>query len=233
MRVMFLNCWYGKVEDKFFDFIEGSSEETDVFCFTEVDPVLSSKLEKLLPGFQVVFDTYGMVEVLGYIYGQAIFIKKGLNAKNFEKFYAYRNVVNDAGFVQYFDLEYGGKVIHFMNVHGKARPGTKMDTPARLRQSKKIIEFLKGKKGPTIIGGDFNLNPDIRSVRMFEKSDYKNLIRDFDIKNTRNEVSWKQFNNVQHFADYCFVSPEVKVKSFEVPYNEISDHLPLILDFEV
>jgi hypothetical protein len=30
-----------------------------------------------------------------------------------------------------------------------------------------------------------------------------------------------------------FVSPEIKVKSFKVPDVEISDHLPMILDFEI
>jgi len=34
-------------------------------------------------------------------------------------------------------------------------------------------------------------------------------------------------------SDYVFVSLEVKVKKFEVPNIEISDHLPLILDFEM
>ena len=44
-------------------------------------------------------------------------------------------------------------------------------------------------------------------------------------------MGWKFFGK-QHFADYVFVSKDVKVKKFEVPYLEISDHLPLILDFE-
>jgi endonuclease/exonuclease/phosphatase family metal-dependent hydrolase len=119
------------------------------------------------------------------------------------------------------------------NVHGKARPGEKEDTPVRIKQSEKIINYFKDLAGPKIIGGDFNLNPDTKSVEMFEKAGYRNLIKDFGIKNTRNKLSWEQFNNVQNFADYCFTSPEVKVKSFKVPYMEISDHLPQILDFEV
>ena len=97
---------------------------------------------------------------------------------------------------------------------------------------------MKGKVGLKIIGGDFNLNPDTKSVKIFEEVGYKNLIMDFGIKNTRNEISWKQFQNKpgfvkQYFADYVFVSKDVKVRKFEVPYNEISDHLPQILEFEV
>lgn len=108
----------------------------------------------------------------------------------------------------------------------------------RLRQSEKIINFFNDKKGLKIIGGDFNLNPDTKSVMMFEKAGYRNLIKEFDIKSTRNKLSWKQFKNQpdfvkQYFADYVFVSSDVKVKDFTVPYNEISDHLPLILDFDI
>jgi endonuclease/exonuclease/phosphatase family metal-dependent hydrolase len=74
---------------------------------------------------------------------------------------------------------------------------------------------------------------------MFEEAGYKNLIKEFNIKNTRNNTCWEQFkedvkiSGKQHFADYCFTSHDVKVKSFEVPYNEVSDHLPLILDIDI
>ena len=34
----------------------------------------------------------------------------------------------------------------------------------------------------------------------------------------------------QLFSDYVFVSPEVAVSGFSVPEDEISDHLPMIVD---
>ncbi len=233
MRIIFLNSWYGKVGSKLHKFIKDQSLEADIFCFTEVDPIWFFKLESLLPDFKGVYTTENKVELSSHLYGQAVFLKKGFSIKDSSKLDVYRNVINDVGFVEYYSLKFGSKTIHLGNIHGKARPGHKLDTPARLRQSQKIIKLFKDKKGPKIIGGDFNLYPDTKSVRMFEEVGYRNLIRDFGVKNTRNKLSWKQFDNVQYFADYCFVSSEVTVKNFEVPYNEISDHLPLILDFEV
>ena len=122
-----------------------------------------------------------------------------------------------------------------MNVHGKAMPGHKLDTPARIRQSRNIIDFLKGKNGPKIIGGDFNLDFHTKSVKMFEDAGYRNLIKEYGIKDTRGEVNHRQYTSSeqQYFSDYCFVSQDVKVKDFKVPDIGISDHLPLILDFEV
>ena len=103
--------------------------------------------------------------------------------------------------------------------------------------SKSVGNFFDDKNGPKIIGGDFNLMPDTISVKMFEKWGYRNLIREFGIKSTRNRISWEQFKDQpgfvkQYFADYAFITKEIKVDGFSVPDLEISDHLPLVLDFE-
>jgi len=83
----------------------------------------------------------------------------------------------------------------------------------------------------------------IESLKMFESKGFRNLIKDFKIPTTRNEYAWKHafekrglnrpYFGKQLFADYVFVSPEVKVNKFEVSKIEISDHLPMILDFEI
>jgi len=234
MRITFFNIWHGKIWNGLQRFISEESSKTDIFCFLEVDSKLQVKLTRLLPGFEPFYEEIMKTDYLdGEMDGQSIFVKNGIKTTCEGKEFIYRVTKDDAGILQYIEINVNGINIFIGGVHGKALPGTKIDTPARLKQSQKIIDFFAKKKGLKIIGGDFNLNPDTKSVKMFEEAGYKNLIRDFDIKNTRNELSWKQFNNVQHFADFCFVSPEVKVKSFEVPYNEISDHLPLILDFEI
>ncbi len=57
-------------------------------------------------------------------------------------------------------------------------------------------------------------------------------------KQTRNKIGWEFFKDQegfvkQYYADYCFATSEIDVKNFEVPYVEVSDHLPLILKFEI
>lgn len=235
MKVIFLNAWYAKTGKVFFDFVKENSLNTDIFSFQEVDPKLFSKLQELLPNHVGCYATENKVELLGYVYGEAIFVRKGLDIVSFGKINLFRQVINDVGYMQCADIRMGGKMIHLANIHGKARPVHKLDTPARLRQTKLIINKFNNKTGPKIIGGDFNLMPKTKSVRMFEEEGYKNLIKEFNIKDTRGRLNHRQFakKDIQYFADYVFVSPEVKVKGFEVPNVEISDHLPLILDFEV
>jgi endonuclease/exonuclease/phosphatase family metal-dependent hydrolase len=131
-------------------------------------------------------------------------------------------------------LENRGKRLSVINFHGVARPGSKLDTPQRINHAKKLRLIWDSLPNPAkILCGDFNMYPDIESMKMLEGCG-KNLIREFNIQNTRNEQSWKKYpGSRQTFADFTFVSPQIKVKTFEVPYNEVSDHLPMILEFGI
>ena len=82
-----------------------------------------------------------------------------------------------------------------------------------------------------ILCGDFNLRPDTQSMTILETK-MRNLIKEFGIKTTRNELyaDLKVFND--YFADYVLVSPGIKVQNFQVPYVLASDHLPMILEFD-
>ncbi len=235
MRIIFLNSWYAKAGKAFYDFIDKNSSDVDVFCLTEIYPELFSELESKLPNFKGCYEKGVFDPNLNFIYGQAIFTRKAFHIRDEGKIDSpkdFHNKLNFA-FASLFELTADEKTLRIANVHGVSRPGHKLDTPARIKQSRKIIDFMKDNKGPKIIGGDFNLEPFTKSVKMFEQVGYRNLIKDFKIEETRNCLSWEQFPNEekQHFADYIFVSPEVKVKNFEVPNVEISDHLPLVLDF--
>lgn len=235
MRIVFLNSWFGKVKRPLFDFVRKESSRTDIFCFMEFTPELFAEVSKILPGYNGFIEKGMLLKSWGVIDCQVIFAKDNLEVLSSGELKIYRNTPQDTGFASYITFKKGGDSINILNAHGKARPGHKMDTPARIKQSRKIIEFMNGKYGLKIIGGDFNLMPNTKSVAMFEEAGYKNLIREFDIKETRSQLNHERYKEeeIQHFADYVFVSKDVKVNKFEVPYMEISDHLPLILDFEI
>jgi endonuclease/exonuclease/phosphatase (EEP) superfamily protein YafD len=233
MRIIFLNSWFGKVGKPYFDFIKKESLKTDIFCLLEVTPELYLKLKPILSGFNVLYEKGHNASPDNVLCGQTIFVSKKMQIVMGKKVSIYKQSDRDAGSMQFMEINTNGKKLFLGSVHGKTRPGTKLDTPIRIKQSQKIINLFSEIEDPIIIGGDFNLELKTKSVEMFEEAGYRNLIKDFSIKNTRNELSWKQFNSVQNFADYIFTSPEVKVKKFEVPYIEISDHLPLILEFEI
>ena len=262
MKLVCLNMWGAARGDLFYDYIEGLAASTDIFCFQEVysagpdapevfgpsSPKNLQRLSKLLHDFSPYYE----MKSSGYAddgpdkvtwevsHGIVIFVKKFLLVKD----YRAQTIGDSVGSgappveglvkVQALTLQIGTLQFLVLNTHGMSQPGTKLDTDIRLQQSKKLLEFLATlPKLPTIICGDFNLMPDTQSIIMIENKGFKNLIKSFDIKNTRNKISWQQYDNIQYFADYTFVSPEVMVKSFEVPYNEVSDHLPMILEFSI
>jgi endonuclease/exonuclease/phosphatase family metal-dependent hydrolase len=127
-----------------------------------------------------------------------------------------------------------GKTLHVVNYHGAAFPGDKLDDPLRLAASQGLIDFMATKEGPKVLGGDFNLLPEAQSVRMFEGHGYTDHIKKNAIPTTRNHLVWDRWpGNKQDYADFVFTSPEVAVNHFEVIENEVSDHLPLVLDIQV
>jgi hypothetical protein len=229
MRIIFLNSWYARTGQEYFDFIDKNTAETDTFSLFEVDSNLFKHLSLILKDFTGIESHKNIGHHLNY--DNATFVSNKCKIFNTKINFIEDPVLGGASLIEIDNFVLCG-------VHGLPQPGTKLDNPDRIRQSEEILEAVKDFSKPVIIGGDFNLMPDTKSIKIFEDRGYRNLIKEFDIKNTRNEVSWGQFNEQpdfekQYFADYCFISPGVKVKNFEVPYNEVSDHLPLILDFEI
>lgn len=132
--------------------------------------------------------------------------------------------------VQVVDLELlDSKKLRILNYHGiwtKEKIGNK----ETLEACRKINNLAKQVKYPVIITGDFNLFPDTESMKVFK--DFISLVNKFEVQTTRpksNELSHLERNVV----DYILVSKGIRVKSFQVLDSDVSDHLPLILDFEV
>src|SRR3989344_1806502 len=114
-------------------------------------------------------------------------------------------------------------ISHF---HGLWNGQGKTDTPDRLEQSRKAKALLDGVDGKKVICGDFNLLPDTESLAILEGG-LVNLIKTHGITTTRSSF----YQRSDRFADYTLVSPDVEVKRFEVPRVEVSDHLPMILEY--
>lgn len=228
MRIIFLNTLNGKVAERMKDFMLEQAPMTDIFCLQEVYDSSKSFFEELLSEFSHVY-TFKSITEDGF--PQATYVKPGTEI-------IFSTTVLDEipntgiGLYTHINAK-NGNVIHVCNVHGRAFPGEKLDTPERLRQSRGFIDFFTTLDGPKIIGGDFNVLPDTESIRMFEQRGYIDLIKKHNVRTTRNQLAWANYpDNKQYYSDYVFVSPDVKVQNFLVPENEISDHLPLVLDIE-
>lgn len=260
MKLISLNTLGGKFFDSLSKFIKLHSENTDIFCFQEMFSTRSSfkqfpnyranlleEIINLLPNFDYFFapvlknlDIEGNPVNFPLEHGLALFVDKTIKVKDYKSYFIYKNRVvsvvkkdfSDIPInIQVFDLIINGDEYTICNFHGASFPGSKLDTPQRIEQSKKIKDILKDRQGNKIITGDFNLLPQTQSIKIVE-TDMQNLINEFDIKRTRSNLS-PFFGKVefQNFADFTFVSNSIFVKNFQVPEVEISDHLPMILEF--
>ena len=75
--------------------------------------------------------------------------------------------------------------------------------------------------------GDFNLRPDTESIRMIEK-EMINLVTKHNVTSTRTSL----YKKTERFADFVFLSHNVKEIDFKVLPDEVSDHSPLFVEFE-
>ena len=263
MKLVSLNIWGGRVYEPLMEYIKEQSANTDIFCLQEVffspSGIMDSHgthaniladLKTILPSFHALvapvacgFDNTGPTEA-DITEAQATFIKKSSVARvdsdgsvfvygNFRKVNDNETFADVPHNFHYARFSVGGKKFVVMNVHGVSEPADKLDTPKRLVQSQKIVDFLRGEPGTKIVCGDFNLLPETKSVAMIEEAGMVNLIKKFKTERTRSRLSpfWGR-PDFQKFADYAFVSPDVNVMDFTVPDVSVSDHLPLVLEFE-
>lgn len=255
MKLISLNVQYGKELNSLKRYLAKEIENTDIFCFQEVFNTPSSKktleggyranvyreLQKALSGYvgyfapaQDGFDFFNPVD-FPVSEGLAIFIKKSIRVDKTGNIFIFRsynsrepgedNTLMPRN-LQYIQFKKGKSGYMIANVHGLWNGKEKIDTPERLKQSEIIKNFLNKTKGGKILCGDFNLLPDTQSLKILEEG-MTNLIKSYKIKTTRSS----SYHKPDKFADYTLVSPNVSVKSFAVPKTEVSDHLPMELEF--
>lgn len=253
MKLLSLNIWGGKLKDQLLTFIS-AHQEIDVFCFQEV---YSSSAGKIISRemHSDIFEqiTSALKDHIGYFAphlknhdlegkvdhnletGLAVFVKKSLSIKERGDIFIHRSghallddnyetIPRNLQYVVVTDNNANYLIGHF---HGVWYPKTKLDTEDRIEQSKKIRGFLAKRKEKIILCGDFNLLPNTQSLSILEEN-MRNLIKEFNISTTRN----LHYKRGEKYADYILISPEVSIRDFRLLEDEVSDHLPLYLEFE-
>jgi len=259
MKLVNLNIWGGQKHKELLEFVKKMNGKIDIICLQEVfkssTDIFSNgsktniyfDLEKILKDYKVffapTFTNYDLKTKVNFDlkFGEATFVKKSVDVISDGTIFTYKNfdekkIFFHDDFGEYWDLprnfhyiivRNNGKEFLIVNIHGFWKPGEKGDTKESLEQSDKIINFLKSFNVPKIICGDLNLSPKTKSIKELEKN-MVNLITKYKISNTRS----KFYTRNEKFADYIFVSPDVKVQDFKVLYKHVSDHLPLYLNFK-
>ena len=246
MKLVTLNIWGGRVKEKHGEFFD-RYKDVDIWCFQEVhnkgiqqihvpglniDTELFSNLSNTFSNYVGEFcqsynGYYGLATFfnnkLELFQNGETFIARGLDLEKDHKDWDHHRKL------QWLELKEGGKLFLLVNLHGTHRPEGKSDSEKRLNQSRMIVNFLNMFNCPKILVGDFNLLPETKSIEMLEESGMRNLIKEYGITSTRTELYKKPIQ----FADYIFVSPEIKVNDFRVLPDVVSDHSPLFLDFDI
>jgi endonuclease/exonuclease/phosphatase family metal-dependent hydrolase len=250
MKLISLNTWGCRTQEKIYDFIKSSADATDIFCFQELtrngigltekgDPKdCYEQISNILTEYDSHFTNYGdsgyyekKAHEIDFESGIGIFVKKGYKHTFIEgkSLHKPNRKWNDyegrfaAGAVLGVEVD----DYFVINVHGLWQGSIKNDTEAKLEQSEDIIQLANKSKKHSIICGDFNLLPDTKAIQMF-RDKYQDLIHEYNIQDTRGTLYPKDLR----YADFAFVSKDISVKSFAVPDLPISDHLPLIIEFE-
>ena len=255
---MSLSIWGGKEFDSLICFISKMRDDIDVFCFQEMvfghSPVFSRKLKirenifSELTSILFDFDSFEYRAAKGSFIGgeklnsmtdvgQAIFVRKSIIVKKSGGFRTYDlngSIAKDVGQTitgnfQFVILDINGKEVSIGNLHGLWQGGTeKKDTPERIYQSEKMMEFINSRNGYKILLGDFNVRPDTECIKILDRR-LKNLIVENKIDSTRSRLYTKPIK----FSDYVFISPDLPVNDFTVLEDVVSDHLPLLLDVSI
>lgn len=243
MKLISLNIWGGIVKEPLLNFIY-QHKDTDIFCLQEVYHNAENKIStddetaslNILNEIQEILHSHKAFfrPVVDGIFGIAGFIKKSITIIDENEIIIHHNLEykgrgpTHSRNMQWFKLSCNNKTITILNVHGLWNGKGKTDTPERLVQSCKIKQFLINIEGPKLLCGDLNLNPSTESLKIIS-SGMDDHIELNDITSTRSSLYTKD----EKFADYIFTSPDIKVNDFKVLPDEISDHLPLMIDFEI
>ncbi|MBP7741337.1 MAG: endonuclease/exonuclease/phosphatase family protein [Candidatus Pacebacteria bacterium] len=243
MKIVSLNTWAGVVYEpllKFFD----TYRDVDIFCLQEIYSKAEGK-EEPHPELAMRLDLFERIEErlqdthVGYFrpahadyYGQALFVKKDIVVEEEGDIFIYENNEPEARGkhsrnLQYIRITVNGKPTVVANLHGLWNGMGKSDTPDRILQSENIRAFVRGRSEQVIVLGDFNLNPNTKSLSIAGEG-MRNLIEEYGITSTRTSF----YERENRFADYAFVSPDVEVVDFKVLPEEVSDHAALYLEIE-
>ena len=105
-----------------------------------------------------------------------------------------------------------------------------LGSKARKKQIEELIEMVNGISNPVILMGDFNtFNGEGEIKELLAKTHLKDRISLDKMSLPFTEPAWHPTKRL----DYILTSPQIKVKKYSVLNFHFSDHLPLMIDFEV
>lgn len=125
--------------------------------------------------------------------------------------------------IQVVDLDTPRGMLRIINNHGLWTDG-RMGDERTQHEIEVILKHVKSVDYPVIIAGDFNLLPESESFKILS-SGIKELV-------TSNKTQFTaEMSGNKYVMDYIFMNGITKVKDFRVLDTDVSDHLPIIVEF--
>ena len=254
MKLICLNTWGGKAgAEKLLAFLD-SHRDADFLCLQEIWSAPYAHLDGAAAGAEVIdhaeIMVYGKQEISALLggheaffhphhlddYGLMTLVSKTLKVVDSGDVFVHRergyvpegNIGLHARNLQFVTVDGRSGPLSVMNFHGLWNGRGKGDSEERIEQSRRILKFLAGRRKPFVLCGDFNLLPETESLRMLEAAGLRNLVAEFGVTSTRTSL----YTRAELFADYVFVSDGIDVRDFRVLADEVSDHAPLLLEFD-
>lgn len=245
MKLIQLNVWMGKILQPALQLIE--DEQPDVVCLQEV---MDTPEKILIP--DLMFNSLGLIKERGGFdyeffsptlempiantrakFGNAILSKFPL--QNMQTFFVHGAFNDDLGRKPHIPNSRNVQTatvaapnpFTIVNHHGFWEP-TPMGSDVTTIVLHKVHSYIKELPRPLIMAGDFNVIPESNALRIFD-SYLEDLTAAHHV-----DTTLSQLGKVSGVAcDHIFVSPEVRVKTFQVNQRLVSDHLALVLEFDV
>ncbi len=256
MKVITLNTWGGRAGgEKLLSFFEWHKDDTDIFCLQEIWSAPYEHLDGSLAGGMAIdhekIMVYAKQEISAAMtdyevyfhphhldsYGLMMLVKKGIKVLSDGDVFVHKyrgyvpvgDVGRHARNIQYVTIKNQDQPITIINFHGLWNGKGKSDSPDRIIQSDNIVQFSQTLNNPFILCGDFNLSPNSQSLKKFTYAGLRNLIQDYGVTSTRTNY----YTKAEKYADYVFVSEGISVINFQVLEDQVSDHSPLLLEFDI
>jgi endonuclease/exonuclease/phosphatase family metal-dependent hydrolase len=100
----------------------------------------------------------------------------------------------------------------------------------RKRQIEELVKIVNSIRNPVILMGDFNTFHGVVELEtLMNRTHLKDKAKLDEHSMGYTEPAWHPMKRL----DYVLVSPQIKVKSYEVLNFHFSDHMPLMVDFEI
>ena len=124
-----------------------------------------------------------------------------------------------------------GRIIHVLSHHNhivRSDAGRLYSKTSEIN-FKTIAAYIAKLSGPVIFSGDFNMLKESTCLQPLKEIGLTNLNDVHNIHSARNEFSWKTDECVSH----VFISPDIQVHDYRIATDNVSDHLPLVMDFSL